>query len=153
MIPGPELVGTNSHTSNKWSTGGVTFSLVQDSHSTTAIGSTGGELAVGFVQTSSTAKKGAPDKYDLHFTITLTLKDAAGQSGKVSFTATLKGTLTRKASTLTITFQNRTQKVTLGKHVYTVTMPTSVTPPSPTGLPKPIIAHIQVSAAPTSSTT
>jgi hypothetical protein len=145
MTPGTELVGTNSHTGNGWSTGGVIFSLVRDGKWSATVGKSEA-LPVGFVESASKGTHKHPDEFNETFLLSLTI-EVGKKSAVVSFMGTIKGSLTDKKSTLKITFEQRTEKVTLGKDDFTVTLPSNLSVAAPKGLPQPIIARIKVSAA------
>jgi hypothetical protein len=97
----------------------------------------GGGTAIqgAFVSTNSSATSAAPDHFDSDFHMVLTLTDSASnQSGQLTFTGHLAGTLATNFTTseLNATFSNdATQQLTLGSHEYTVTM-------DPTLLPLPL---------------
>jgi hypothetical protein len=67
----------------------------------------------------------------------------------LTFKGTSTGTLSYFGSRLTATFQSpTTQKITLGSHVYTVTLPRRLNPPGPNYMPLPVYARVQVSPRP-----
>ena len=84
--------------------------------------------------TSSTATAANPDSFNNPFSVKLTLTDtASGKHGDLMFSGSISGQLTATTSTLTTTFNNPlTQPLTLGSHVYDVTID-----PTVLGLPHP----------------
>jgi hypothetical protein len=144
---GTVIQGTNTTTGNGKSTGSVDFALVRDGQMTARVGGPAAYLPVGFVMTTSSASAAHPDHYHANFSVTLRLRDASGVMGTVTFKGTINGTLTWGASHLTVTFQTpTTQRVTLGHHVYTVSLPTSINLASPTAPAAMLYAKVQVSA-------
>jgi hypothetical protein len=124
ITPGPVLTS---------GTGSVAMGLAQD-------GSGAGNIPAATVTTTSSATDAAPDKYSVGYNLTLHLTDnPSNQSGDVTFHGNILGTVSATSSHLTNTFSDPlTQKVTLGGHVYAVTInpslltlaaPGSTTPP------------------------
>jgi hypothetical protein len=114
-------------------TGSVALAVVQD-------GSGADKIPAVSVTTTSAALPTNPDVFHSNYNLTLTLTDhSSNTSENVTFTGLVSGTLTASGSALTNTFLGPlTQKVTIGQHVYTVTMdqgttrllaPGSATPP------------------------
>jgi hypothetical protein len=153
MSPSTVLVGANALTHNHHSTGSVDFALVRPNYAGVRVGSTG-NIPLGAITTLSSASDRVPDQYHSAFTLTLRIADGAtGATGWVSFKGLVTGTLSRNKSSLTITFQRSlTQKVTLGKHVYSVTVPSSLKPTGPHGAPTMVYVTVGVSNAPTATT-
>jgi hypothetical protein len=84
--------------------------------------------------TSSAGGDVAPDSYSAPFALTLHLTDAAsGQSGDLTFGATLSGTLTADSSALSVAFDKPpTRQLRLGGRLYSVTIdPSLVHVPAP----------------------
>jgi hypothetical protein len=87
------------------------------------------------LQAHSTATSTNPDVFtNKAYTLTLSLKDQdSGQSGTLSFSGEFNGTLTANSSNITNTFTGATtQTLTLGNHLYTVTIGPYAAP-GPTG--------------------
>jgi hypothetical protein len=149
--PSPFLLGANTNTGNGKSTGSVDFALVRDGTELSRLGGPSGLVPIGLVVTTSSASASRPDRYNTTFTLQLRIKDEGSGAWRVlTFKGTVTGTLTWDHSSLTVKFQGPlTQKVTLGKHVYTVTIPGTVKPPEPGGAPALLYARVQVGAAPT----
>jgi hypothetical protein len=95
---------------------------------------------------TSSASAAHPDKFNTTFTLRLRLRDdATGANGVVTFKATLKGTLTADHSTLTLTIVGaRSQRLVLGNHTYTVTVPAVLLPQAPSGTTARVNALVQV---------
>jgi hypothetical protein len=146
MSPSTVLIGANALTHNLHSTGSVDFALVRPNYTAA------GKIPLGAITTLSSASDKVPDQYHTAFTLTLRIADAAtGAVGYVTFKGLITGTLSAKSSTLSIIFQGPlTQKVTLGKHVYSVTMPSSLKPTGPRDAPSMVYASVGVSNAPIS---
>jgi hypothetical protein len=142
---GTVIQGTNPTTGNGKSTGSVAFALVRDGHETARVGGPTVWTPLGFVMTSSSASAAHPDHFHASVTITLQLRDAAsGKTGTLTFKGTIDGTMTWNASHLTVTFAAPVQKLTLGHHVYTVTLPHTFHPVGPTAMPLRLYAQLQV---------
>jgi len=87
------------------------------------------------LQAHSTASVANPDVFtNTTYTLNLYLQDqASGQSGTLTFTGEFNGTLTAESSNIANTFVGATtQSLTLGNHLYTVTIG-PFDPPGPTG--------------------
>jgi hypothetical protein len=147
--PSSVLVGTNTITRNRASTGSVDFALVRDSSAVARLGGPASTVPVGFLLTTSSAGDGLPDHFNTPFTIRLRLRDAAsGATGEVTFKGRITGTLSWDHSGLQATFLSpTTQKITLGKHVYTVSLPATLVPNGPYDMPTTVFARIQVATA------
>jgi hypothetical protein len=149
-VAGPRsvLVGTNTKTGNGKSSGSVALALVRNRSASAHVGGPPVTLRVGFITTTGSATPRDPDRYHVAFSMKLHLRDAAsGRSADVIFRGTINGTLSWKGSHLKATFQTpTTQRVILGNHVYTVTLPRSFTPAGPYEAPVSLYARIQVSA-------
>jgi hypothetical protein len=155
MSPNPVLTGTNTSTGNGQSTGSVDFALFHSGTGTSTVGGSAAKVTAGLVVTTSSAYDARPDSYNSSFTLRMFLKDStSGAAGLVSFQGTLKGTLSWDHSALTVSFQGNPQKLTLGKYVYTVTLPAGpLHLPAPGAMPMILDASVQVSlAAPATST-
>lgn len=88
------------------------------------------------LQAHSTATTSHPDVFsNKTYTLSLSLQDqASGKSGTVAFTGEFNGTLTAESSNIKNTFLGATtQTLTLGNHLYTVTIG-PYAPPGPTGV-------------------
>jgi hypothetical protein len=144
--PTSVLVGTNPTTGNGRSTGSVDFALVRNATQSSKLGAPASSLPIGFLVTTSSAEHAHPDVFHASFTLQLQLRDASsGATGVLTFKGTINGTLTWDHSALTATFQSPlTQKLTLGNHVYTVTLPSSLHANGPWDVPTPIYAQVQV---------
>jgi hypothetical protein len=142
---GPKAVITGSN----GATGSVDFALYRDASSSAKVGGPAVTMHVGVITTTSSANNSHPDIYShTPFTLTLKLKDAgSGATGTVTFKGFINGNLSWQHSSLTITFQNATQKLTLGGRVYTVTLPQNIHPPVPGKTPFVLNATVQVSKA------
>jgi hypothetical protein len=112
-------------------TGSVAVAVAPD-------GTGGSIIPAANVTTTSAATSASPDVYKAPYTLTLTLTDNPSHtSGSLTFAGLISGNLTATSSTLTNTFQNSaanplTQSVTLGGHVYSVTIdPTIANLPIP----------------------
>jgi hypothetical protein len=149
-VVGPSAImqGTNSTTYNGKSTGSVALSLYRDTSLTGTVGGAAVTEHVGVLTTTSSASTTKPDVFHTPFTLTLTVRDAAtGKTGLFTFHGTINGTLSWQTSHLTVTFQSPlTQKLTVGSHVYTVTLkPPAGYLPAPGAPHANIDATIQVS--------
>ena len=145
--PSAVLVGTNG---NGPSTGSVDFALVRDGSEAAKLGGPAGTLPVGFLVTTSSADASDPDHFNTPFTLHLTLRDAAsGKTGQLTFKGKITGTLNWNQANLKATFFSpTTQKITLGNHVYTVSLLATLFPNGPNDVPTPIYAHVQISNVP-----
>jgi hypothetical protein len=145
VAPSSVLLGTNPATGNGKSTGSVAVALVRDGTTSVPVGATGAKILVGYLMTSSSAKDSSPDKFQTPFTLTLRLRDAlSGASTVLSFKGMITGTMVYYRSSMKVTFQFPTQKVTLGKYVYTVSLPSSITLGSPRAAPTPFSAWVRI---------
>ncbi len=118
-------------------TGIVTVSAAADGSAQATLGSpTATSIPGATLTTSSSAgiDNTPADSFNTTYGLKLHLTDtASGQSGDLTFTAALQGTLTSTNSTLTSTFQGPlTQTLTLNGHIYSVTID-----PSQTNVPPP----------------
>jgi hypothetical protein len=143
---GTVILGTNSTTGNGKSTGSVDFALVRDGSEAARVGGPAVYVPIGFVMTTSSASPSHPDQFHTGFSLTLQLRDAAsGAIGTLTFSGTINGTMTWSGANLTATFSSpTTQKLTLGKHVYTVTLPHTIRPTGPLNAPATLYAQVQV---------
>jgi hypothetical protein len=125
--PSAVLIGTNSTTGNHRSTGMVMVALYRPGEITGKLGGAANAIPVALVTSSSSATPQHPDIFNTTFSVTLKIRDAAtGVTGTVKFTGTLKGTMAWNQSALTMSFQGPlTRQITLGRHVYTITLKTS----------------------------
>jgi hypothetical protein len=142
------LLGTNTTTANGKSSGSVAMALVRNRSASAVVGGPAVSVRVGFVTTTGSATPAHPDRFtNVPFSVTLHLRDAAsGRTADVVFRGAINGTMSWQASHLRATFWTPTQHVTLGNHVYTVTMPSAFTPAGPYEAPVTLYAKIQVSA-------
>jgi hypothetical protein len=100
------------------------------------------------VTTNSAATSPAPDSFNTPFSMALKLNDpTAGQSGSLTFSGSISGSLTASSSNLNVTFtQPFTQSVDLGQHTWTVSIrPTMLGLPLPGGPAAQISALVSVS--------
>jgi hypothetical protein len=80
------------------------------------------------------------------FTLSMTITDnATHDSGSLSFTGSISGTLSPTSSTLVETFAVTQKSLTLDGHIYTVTLPSSVALAPPTSPQHNIMATVSVS--------
>ena len=90
------------------------------------------------VTTSSDASAKNPDRYNKTFSLTLHLMDrATHQSGSLTFSGTILGTLTANSAHLTETFRTPIEYLRLGRHIYEVQLPRYLTLMSPGSLVVP----------------
>jgi hypothetical protein len=116
-------------------TGSVTLAVAADGTGSSDTAATTATVLPGATITTSSSASNPPDSFNTDFTMKLQLTDSASHvTGELTFQGTLSGTLTATSSSLTSTFHNPvTQTLTLGGHVYTVTIdPTLINLPSPT---------------------
>ncbi len=148
ISPAAVLEGTNSTTRNGKSTGSVDFALAGAAAYALDVGGRPRSESAGFVVTTSSADAAAPDVFDSAFTLRVRVKDAAsGRAGIVYFQGNLHGTLTAGHSALTVNFSSpQSRKLTLGHHVYTVTLPAVLHPGAPGARPAVLHTSLQVSA-------
>jgi hypothetical protein len=145
--PSAVLTGRNSSTGNGRSTGSVDFALVRSGGESAPQGGLPVGVPLGFVVTTSSASDGKPDTFNTAFTLTLRIRDAAsGTHGVLTFKGKITGKLTATRSSLTVTFDAPSQRLVLGRHVYTVTLPRTVHPTGPYDAPSALFAFVQVSA-------
>jgi MYXO-CTERM domain-containing protein len=89
------------------------------------------------ISTTSTAGTGTPptpsDHFDTSYSLTFHLTDtASGKSDALTFAGSLKGDLSSNSSSLSSTFQDPVQQLTLDNHRYTVTLkPALLSLPAP----------------------
>lgn len=84
-------------------------------------------IPVAAVTTTSDAMARTPDFYNKNFSLVLHLTDAAThQSGNLTFSGNIRGTLTYNRANLAETFRSPTEHLTLGKHSYYVTLPSYI---------------------------
>ena len=133
-------------------TGIVTLVTTPDGAGQSELGSSTPTFIPGATVTtnSSADPDGTPDVFNTPFNMKMHLTDAAsGLSGDLTFSGTIAGELTAASSTLKSTFTDPvTQTLTLGDHVYTVTIdPTLVNLPVP-GATSPASIDARVTVAP-----
>lgn len=115
-------------------TGSVTFAAVPNNTATAELGSAVPTFVPGANITTTSSAIDVPDVFNADVSFKLTLIDAlSSQSGSLTFGGTVAGTLTALQSDVSMTFNNPlTQTLTLGNHVYTVTIdPTVISLPAP----------------------
>jgi hypothetical protein len=146
---GPSAVVVGSNGTGP-STGSVDFALVRRGTNAARLGGPAGTLPFGFLVTTSSASASQPDHFNVSFTLRLMLRDAAsGKTGTLTFKGTISGTLNWNVANLKATFLSpTTQKITLGNHVYTVSLPAKLIPNGPNDVPTPKFAHVQISTRP-----
>jgi hypothetical protein len=142
--PSAVLTGTNSSTHIGRSTGSVDFALVRTSPDAAPLGGRPTAMPLGFVVTTSSASPARPDHFNTTFTLSLRIRDASGVWGQVNFKGTVTGTLTANVSNLTITFKSPSQQLTLGHHVYSITLPKTIHPNGPADAPSAVYAFVSV---------
>lgn len=134
-------------------TGSVTLALAADGSSSVELGSLTPTPIPGATVTTTSSASDPPDSFNTNFSMKLHLTDTdSGASGDLTFAGTISGSLTATSSSLTSTFQNpMTQMLTLGNHVYSVTIdPTLINLPSPgSSAPALIDALVTASTKPT----
>lgn len=116
-------------------TGSVQIALSPNASANYELGAASPTLIPGAtITTTSSAASGTPDSFNNPFSLKLSLTDTtSGATGNLTFSGTVSGTLTSTTSSLTSTFNNPlTQTLTLGSHIYGVTID-----PSILGLPHP----------------
>jgi hypothetical protein len=113
-------------------TGSVALAVVQD-------GTGADKIPALSVTTTSAALPTNPDAFHSNYNLTLTLTDnPSSSSGSVTFAGQINGTLTASGSALTNTFLSPlTQQVTIGQHVYSVTIDPATTRLLPPGSATP----------------
>ena len=143
--PSAVITGTNSTTGNGLSTGSVDFALVRRGADTARLGGMPTAVPLGFVVTTSSASDDHPDRFNTSIVLKLELRDAhSGRTETVTFKGTITGTLSWTHSSLSVTFENPSQRFSLGDHVYTVTLPRHVHPTGPNDTPSALYAFVQV---------
>lgn len=105
-------------------TGSVTLATAPDGSAMSTIGSPTPTLIPGATVTTTSAATNVPDVFSVSFNMTVMLKDtASGATGSLTFKGHISGQLTATSATLNSIFDNPlTQTLTLGSHVYTVTI-------------------------------
>ena len=152
--PSAVLTGTNSSTANGRSTGSVMVAPFVSGGASSTLGGPAGVVSLGLVTMSSSASDASPDRYNTPFTLTMKIKDSAsGAWGTLTFTGTITGTLSWSHSSLSLTFHGSTQQLTLGSHVYSVTLPQGAIPlPIPGSAPIKLTASVAITATPAPTT-
>jgi MYXO-CTERM domain-containing protein len=110
-------------------------------------------LLAAAVTTNSDTSARTPDRFHSYFNLTLHLTDrATHQSGSLTFRGLISGTLTANSAHLTETFLTPAEHLTLGKHIYWVELPKSISllPPGSPVVPY-YYAEVQVENVPTLS--
>jgi hypothetical protein len=148
ITPAAVLEGTNSTTGDGKSTGSVDFALARGAAYALEVGGRARSEPAGFVVTTSSANAAHPDVYHTPFTLRVRVRDAAsGLAGILYFKGTISGKLTAGHSTLAVSFQSpHARKLTLGSHVYTVTLPAVLHPGAPGATPATLHASVGVTA-------
>jgi PEP-CTERM motif len=148
------IQGTNPSTLNGASTGSVAIAVAQNGTDPLTL-QTSSTIPAATVTTTSSTTSASPDSYKSSYNLTLTLTDPSQASGTVTFAGLISGSLTATSSSLTNTFQNTatnplTQSITLGGHVYQVTIdPTVANLPIPgSSTPTLLDAIVKVSNSP-----
>jgi hypothetical protein len=123
-------------------TGSVALAVVQD-------GSGAATIPAVSITTTSAASPINPDVFHANYNLTLTLTDnSSNSSGNLTFAGLINGTLTATGSALTNTFLSpMTQQLTIGQHVYTVTMDPAMTHLLPPGSATPPLLDATVQVA------
>ncbi len=106
------------------STGSVLLSAAQPGNGQVTLGDPGGTTIPGATVTTTSSATNPADSFNAGFTMKVLLTDTAtNQSNTLTFNGTVSGTLTTTESKLTGTFNNPlTQTLTLGGHLYSVTI-------------------------------
>jgi hypothetical protein len=145
--PSSVLTGRNSATRNGKSTGSVDLALYYPGTASALPGGAAANVPIALVSTTSSAGPTRPDQFNTPLTITLQVKDrASGASGTATFHGTLSGAMRWDQSSLTITFSNITQTLTLGGRLYTVMLPAGLYHIHPPGMGAVLIqAQVRVS--------
>jgi hypothetical protein len=146
VSPSAVITGTNPTTGNGRSTGSVDIALFRGGSTSATIGGAANTLPVAVVTSTCSASAAHPDHFSAPVTISMRITDAASHVTRViTFKAFISGTMTATRSAATLTFQSFTQRVTLGRHLYTITLhPSSLHVPAPGGTPIRISATVQV---------
>jgi hypothetical protein len=118
------------------STGDVLFAATQPGSGQAMPGDMIGTTIPGATITTTSSAVNPPDHFQGSFTMKLHLTDAlSNKSGNLTFTGSVSGTLTTTKSSLTGTFNTPlTQTLTLGGHLYSVTID-ELFHPQPPGSP------------------
>jgi hypothetical protein len=145
------VTGTNPSqvTGSELSSGSVAFALTPAGTASLVLGGDPGLIPGATLTTTGSAPESDPDSFASPFSLTLHLLDAAsGASGELTFVGAVNGTLTATTSTLTADFSSPlTRQLTLGQHVYSVSIEppsTAIPPPGLTTPPGSIGARVQV---------
>jgi hypothetical protein len=130
------------------SSGSVLLSTAQPGTGQATLGDPGGTTIPGATVTTNSSATVPPDSFLANFTMKLHLTDSTSNtSGNLTFSGTVSGTLTSTQSILTGTFHNPlTQTLTLGGHLYTVSIDELFRPQPPGSA-----ALVQISAGVTVS--
>ncbi len=148
------VVGTNPSniTGNGISSGSVAFALAPAGSASSLLGGGPTTIPGATLTTTGSAPLDAADSFASPFSMTLHLSDtASGTTGDLTFAGTVNGSLTISTSTLTADFASPlTQQLTLGGHVYSVTIDPAAAgiPPPGAATPGQINALVQVAAPP-----
>jgi hypothetical protein len=139
--PGPVITG------DRGNTGSVAFATAPAGSDASLVGGPADTISVALPVTNSSASDASPDHYNAPFTLSLKIRDdATGAVGTLTFRGMITGTLSWDRSSLSVNFQDPTQQVNLGGHVYTVRLPQGhIHLPDPTSLPITLTASVQVS--------
>jgi len=130
-------------------TGSATFAVAPDGIASAELGSPTPVLVPGASITTTSSATNPPDSFRTSFSLKLRLTDStSGQAGDLTFSGSLVGTLTATESQLVSTFTDPlTQSLTLGNHLYSVTIdPTLINLPNP-GSSAPALIDARVSVA------
>jgi hypothetical protein len=146
VAPSTVFVGSNSSTPNGLSTGSVILVLSRGQGAAPRLAMAAGTSAPILLETTSSAIAAQPDRFHATFTLRLRLKDdATGATGEVAFKATLSGALTEDHSSLVVRLLSpQRQRLVLGNHVYTVSMPAALHPLAPSDVTAQADAFVQV---------
>jgi hypothetical protein len=118
------------------STGSVSVTPNQPGNAQSTVGASTPTLIPGATVTTNSAAISPPDAFLANYSMTVKLTDSAtNTSGSLSWSGTIAGTLTQSTSQLVSVFHNPlTQHLTLGTHVFTVTI-------------DPVLVHLPVPGA------
>jgi hypothetical protein len=132
-------------------TGSALFALAPDGTASSEVGAATPTTVAGATVTTSSSATTTPDHFSTTYGLTLQLTDtASSESGTLTFSGTLSGTLTATSSALVASFNSPlTQQLTLGGHLYSVTIdPSLLNLPAPmAGSPAAINALVSVSSS------